>query len=358
MKLLFITHNWFGEGTSVRALQFARALVKRGHAVTLLATNPRPFSSARFQDHGVKVVLAPHFRDRHRGGWGWLDLPWRSLWALGQNFELVYAFDHKPNVVLPAWVQKVLKGTPLVSDWADWWSGPKGVNAAATGLKAWVEARSETRVRHLAGWVTAISPRLGKRALDLGLPAERVMVLHSGGRKPEGGLNPRLARKRFAFKPSEVVGLYLGVGNADLPMVYKALASARRKNKKLKLLVVGPDEERKRAMAAADFGMVPLASNLMNEARWPNKVGEYAVAGLPILSNPVGPLKRILKKEKAGILAGPSPEAMATAMLKLAGSASFRRSLSRAARAWARRDLDWDKLALRLETFFEQARRF
>jgi len=149
MKILMVTHNWAGEGTYVRALKLGQALARRGHAVTLLGTSPRPFCSERRNEGGVRVVLAPHFRDTHRGGWGWLDLPWRAAWCLNKHYDLVHAFDHKPNVILPAWIFKGAKSTPLVSDWADWWGGPEGVNGKAHTLKAEIEERSEERVRHL-----------------------------------------------------------------------------------------------------------------------------------------------------------------------------------------------------------------
>ena len=378
MKLLLTSHNWYGEGTTVRAAKLAGALAKRGHQVSLLATSPSPFRSRRFSEGGVDIFLAPHFRDTHRGGWGWLDIPWRSAFSLSRRFDLVHAFDHKPNVVFPAWIQKVLKGAPMVSDWADWWARPQGINAGATGLKAWIEDQSEINVRHLAGWVTAISPRLVRRAIELGLPASRVLLLPSGGEAPAKGISRAAARKRFGFGPGDVVGLYLGVGNADLPLVFAGLSRASLKN--MKLLVVGPAEQEKKAMAlkagvadrcvvtgglygadmdfalkAADFGLVPLSQNLCNQARWPNKAGEYAAAGLPLLSNPVGPLKEILPVKKAGLLVAPSPAGFARGLEGMA-SAAARKRMAVAARAWARSDLGWPRIARQLEAFYQAAR--
>jgi len=361
----------------VRAMHLARQMVQRGHAVTLLATSPKPFTAHKSYQQGVEVVLAPHFRDTHRGGWGWLDLPFRLGWSLQRKFDLVYAFDHKPNVVLPSYVNKVLKGRPLVSDWADWWGGKEGVNADADGFKAWVEELTEIRIRHLAGWVTAISPLLAERAVAIGLPANQVMLLPGGGdTKALRPLPQAACRKKLGLDPGRVLGVYLGLGVTDLPMLLQGLKSA---GPRLGLLLLGPNESQKKNMvaaaglqqscvvpgriadaelaswlSAADFGCLPLADNLANRARWPNKVGDYAAAGLPVLANPTGPLKKILAKEKAGILVPASASGFARGMKKMASSAASRRAMGRRARAWVKRDLDWSALAKRLEGFFDR----
>ena len=41
------------------------------------------------------------------------------LWS--QQYDLVHAFDTRPNVILPALFYKYLYRVPLVIDWADWW---------------------------------------------------------------------------------------------------------------------------------------------------------------------------------------------------------------------------------------------
>jgi len=378
LRLLMVAHNWMGEGTAVRALRLGQGLARRGHQVDLLATSQRPFGSQRYEDDGVRVFLAPHFRDTHRGGWGWLDLPWRAGFCLGHGYDLVHAFDHKPNVVLPAYIYRALKATPLVSDWADWW-GKGGVNANARTLKAEIEEKAEERVRLLAGWVTAISPALAQRAQGLGLPADRVMLLPGGadtrGIQVQG---QAAARKSLGLDPSLVYALYLGLGSTDLPLLLQGLALARAQEPRLRLLLLGPMPEQKMALAreagveqaciapgrvpdadlsrwlaAADLGAIPLADNRMNQARWPNKVGEYLAAGLPVLSNPVGHVAEVLKDSGAGLLVPPSSEGFCDGLLALS-KAGAGKAYRAKARQLAEGELSWDALAERCEGFYKR----
>lgn len=362
----------------MRALRLGQALARRGHRVDLLATSHQPFQSQHYAEGGVNVFLASHFRDTHRGGWGWLDLPWRAGFCLGHGYDLVHAFDHKPNVVLPAYLYKVVRHTPLVSDWADWW-GKGGVNASAHTLKAEIEEKAEERVRLLAGWVTAISPLLAQRACGLGLPAEHVLLV-PGGADTRGiqALPQAAARKGLGLDPGLRYALYLGLGATDLPLLLQGLALALKEEPDLRLLLLGPmpgqkmalaheagveqaciapgrvpDADLPRWLAAADLGAIPLADNRMNQARWPNKVGEYLAAGLPVLSNPVGYVAQVLRESGAGLLVPPSAEGFCQGLLQLTAPGAGEAYRSQARRL-AEQELSWDALAERCEGFYQR----
>jgi glycosyltransferase involved in cell wall biosynthesis len=379
MRILMLAHNWAGEGTYVRAFQLARAMARLGHDTHVLATNPKPFSFTHSQQDGVQIHLAPHFRDTHRGGWGWLDLPSRLLWVLNQRFDMVHAFDHKPNVVLPAWWLAQVRHTPLVSDWADWWSGPEGINGQADTLKADMEALSEVRIRRLAGWVTAISPMLAQRALDLGIPKERILLLPGGGDPQAIKVQDKAAaRQRLGLDPQSPLLLFMGLGNTDLPYLISGFKLFLQKNPKARLILLGPQEQIKRQMAqeqgieaacmipgrvpdaqlndwlsAADGGAIPLPDKLQNQARWPNKVGEYWAAGLPVLCNPVGPLAQLIKEKGGGLLVENTPAAWAEGMQQICGTQEAQ-EWGKQGRMHVESFLSWDNLALQLLDFYKQ----
>jgi glycosyltransferase involved in cell wall biosynthesis len=80
--------------------------------------------------------------------------------------------------------------------------------------------------------------------------------------------------------------------------------------------VSGP--QRLEAVSAADVGVIPHRINYLTETTEPNKLFDYMLCGLPVLSTPLEPVAAVLTEEGCGTVAEYSPDAWANAIAKLA----------------------------------------
>src|SRR5690606_633227 len=82
------------------------------------ADNPAPFTWAE--------MPCFTFFNAHQEGWSLFDNAWRVRDAVARKWDVVYAFSHKPDCVMPALAAKS-RGATVIMDWADWWGGPEGL---------------------------------------------------------------------------------------------------------------------------------------------------------------------------------------------------------------------------------------
>jgi glycosyltransferase involved in cell wall biosynthesis len=98
-------------------------------------------------------------------------------------------------------------------------------------------------------------------------------------------------------------------------------------------------------MACGDVMVVPYTAQPHNEARFPNRAGDYLAAGRPIATNPTGDLARLVTSERIGIVATQTPEAFARAILELFRDPTVRTEMGSRARALAETTLSWRAIA-------------
>jgi glycosyltransferase involved in cell wall biosynthesis len=93
------------------------------------------------------------------------------------------------------------------------------------------------------------------------------------------------------------------------------------------------DEDRLRAMSArADIGLAAYAEQAPQSL--PNKLGEYAAAGMPIVSSLTGEAAALIEERRAGLsFSASDPHTFLAAVRKLAGDRDLRRTLGANARS-------------------------
>jgi len=377
-----LNHNvaWRG-GTFYRAYNFARQMIKRGHAVTLLTISPRQYFSFRREIRdGVEIVETPDWLwGRSRTGWDPWDTLQRMLYVHRRPWDLVHAFDSRPVAILPALWQRALFGSKLVLDWADWW-GRGGTNTERPGRLlnlaiAPIETFFEETFRRRADGNTVISTALYKRALGLGVRPEVLMLLNQGSDVEKiQPVDQEKARKVLGIPEDEMLIGHLGILQPkDAKFLFGAFGILRQEfDCKLALIgqhrcnlskyrishdawiETGPlsHEQLVHYLSACDILLLPLADTLANRARWPSRVNDYLSAGRPVVATSVGDVAELLLKEHVGIVTKPQPEEFAIGIGVLLQDLDRRIESGRRARVLAETKLAWPHITKTLEEFY------
>jgi len=396
MKILLLNHNLKEHGTYFRAFQIARGLASRGHDCRLLTQSARRFYRRTFSREGlVEIVELPNFsvgivKD---DGWGPLDVMWRMKEALCGDYDLMVAFAHPPNVFYPAAFWKRFREKPLVVDWCDWY-GRGGIfqvreeirlyRQDAKGwrlaMQRWAECneeRMEEEIVKFADAVTVISRSLEDRAADLGVRRSRLLRFPSGAPLDQvSPLDKQECRRKLGIDPGPILFGYVANYHPDEHIFLEAVGKALRAVKGARVVVVGPPfteglaeeygvaeglmavgrrpfEEIPVWLGACDVLLLPLADNISNRGRWPNKIGDYLASGRPIVTNRVGDAPEYVERGGAGVVTDPNVEAFAEGIVATAQQKHRWPTWGREARAIAERELSWSSINGRVAEFLE-----
>lgn len=376
---------------SVRAFFAARALVRRGHQVTILIP---PY------DH-----LADSGQEWIREGVRLINLPIRSVtWSTPLSAALALARGAarlRPDVVhvfkpigysgLAGGILARLARLPLALDHDDWEGrgGWADINPYPRWWRAffiWQESDMLRRARA----VTVASRTLQTQVWGLGIDPARVMYVPNG---PDAALHSFWQDERSREQERRMLGasqgslaVYLGQiphGN-DLDLALEALQCILPRFPGLKLAVIGTGDgvpalrqevERRgleqvvtltgwmeharaaQAAACADLALYPYRDSLINRAKCSAKIIEYMTLGLPIVASRVGQNVEYLEHGASGWLAEPGDAAsFAEMMVRVLADPERARQMGQAAREriWAR--FDWDRLVEGMEAAYKKAR--
>jgi glycosyltransferase involved in cell wall biosynthesis len=105
-------------------------------------------------------------------------------------------------------------------------------------------------------------------------------------------------------------------------------------------------------LGCADLFILPLSNNIANIGRWPNKLGDYMCLGRPIVSNPVGEIRRLFEAHEIGLLADWDPIDFSRQIIYLLKNPDIADQLGNEARRVALTEYDWSVLINKLEEFY------
>jgi glycosyltransferase involved in cell wall biosynthesis len=386
MRILLLAHNVSERGSAIRALSIARGLAAQGRDVTVLSGRLRAgLQSKRGLLDGVRVLEPPDvlpYRFRN-GGLSPMDVAARAAHVLRERYDIVHTFEPRPSATVPALIASRRNGTVFVADWADLW-GPEGMAAIwpapqRVTLGAF-DGVWQSYTRRRADAVTVISSDLEQRALDLGVPAARIRRVPIGANDdlfhPTA---PAEARTRLGIPDDALVLVHTGFAPFDGWLLARTFAHVARAEPRTWLLMSGrrfPEVDRAAAaagasdrvlhlgvvayeqlgsvMACGDLMVVPYAPSPHNEARYPNRAGDYLAAGRPIATNPTGDLGRLVADERVGVVAPVEPEHFARAILDLLARPEERAEMGRRGRALAETTLSWRHAAAGVGELYDE----
>lgn len=372
-----------------RSHAFARALIARGHHVTMLcggylgATTglSGPFARGRREGlvDGIHVIEieAPAGNAQSlsaRAG----KFARFALGATGRaimsDANLVFATSTPLTVAVPALAAKLARGKPYLFEVRDLWPElpvAMGVvkNSALVGALSALEWAAYRGARA----VVALSDGMAAGVARRGIARDRIAVIPNGCDLDlfTPGTAPAPAPW---LRAGEVAALYAGAHGQANGLDHLLDVAAQLRGTKLRLVLVGDGREKpalvaraqaeqlgnvtfldpvpRRAMpalmAACGIGIQSLADvAAFQEGTSPNKLMDYFSAGLPVAITYQGWAARMILGAQAGIAPPRDPAAFAAALAGLAADAQQRAAMGQAARHLAESRFDRARLAER-----------
>ncbi len=385
MHILQVTPYYapaYAYGGVVRAVEgMARALVARGHQVTVLTTDAldgeRVYEGARddWRD-GVRVVRVPNIVPAWRARFN-LSTP-RHFRAVAQRLvpaaDIVHCHEFRTVENLLVTPIAVEQAKPLVLSA----HGTLNIGTGRGRLKRlWDTLFSPTVARrfdHIIALTAtelaeaqALWPQFGRRRVPAtfgiipnGIHPSEFMELPSG----------EALRQRYQLGDGLVV-LFMGRLHPRKGLLPLAQAFVRVAPPSARLLVVGPDEgmaaplralgdarivltglltgeERLSALSAADLFALPATGEGLSMAAL-----EAMAAGLPLLLSPGCNLPEA-EAAGAACIVPPTTDSLAVALEALLASADLREAMGKAARQLALARFTWEGVAEQLEAAYQR----
>jgi len=395
VRLLYF-HQHFATprgATGTRSYEFARALIARGHQVTVicgahgLSGLDLPYDAARGWHRGevdgidvISLPLAYSNRDSlFRRGLTFLRFALRSVrLALELPCDLVFATSTPITAVIPGLAAKWLRGKPFVFEVRDLWPElPRALglrNPFVLGGMSLLESLGYRSADACIGLSPGIVEGIRARA-DERLP---VAMIPNGCDLEVFHPAKRAKLTLPGIGPDDFVAGFTGahgVANGLDALLDVAAELKRRGDTRVKLTFIGDGKEKERlADLAAERGLsnclffppVPKADLGAITASFdcglmvlkdvpafyrgtsPNKFFDYVAAGLPVVNNYPGWLAGLIREHECGVVVPPGdPVAFADALQRLAADPAACRAMGAAARTLAEKEFARPLLAAR-----------
>lgn len=398
MRVLYF-HQHFSTAsgsTGTRSYEFARALVERGHEVTIICgsfdagctglSGPFHRGAREGEVDGINVIeleLAYGNRDSlPRRAATFMRFALRSARiALRRGHDVIFATSTPLTAGIPGIVSRVLRpGVPFVFEVRDLWPElPRAMGVvrnpvvlAMLGVLEWASYRSARACIGLSpGMVEGIRRVAGPKKpvhmipngcdLDLFVPrteslpsGRRFTALFCGAHGRANGLDAALDAAAI-LRDRGVTDIELRfVGDGALKPGLVARAE-REGLTACAFLDPLPKRELVRMTAEADVGLMLLANvPAFAYGTSPNKFFDYIAAGLPVLVNYPGWMADMVLEHGCGLAVPPEDaEAFADALIALR-DAPDRDAMGRRARALAESEFDRRALAQRFVAVLEE----
>jgi len=390
--LYFHQHFATPQGASgTRSYEFARALIVRGHQVTMICGAHKlsgldlPYDAAkgwhRGEVDGIDVIslpLAYSNRDSlFRRGWTFLRFALRSVrLALELDCDLVFATSTPITAVIPGLAAKWLRGKPFIFEVRDLWPElPRALglrNPFVLGGMSLLEFLGYRSADACIGLSPGIVEGIRARA-DERLP---VAMIPNGSDLELFHPSKRARLTLPGIGPDDFVAGFTGAhgpANGLDALLDVAVELKRRGDARVKLAFIGDGKEKERLAAKAvelgltnclffppvpktelgaiiaslDCGLMVLRDvPAFYRGTSPNKFFDYLAAGIPVINNYPGWLAGLIMEHHCGIVVPPgNTSAFADALQSLAADSARRRTMGAAARLLAEREFARPRLA-------------
>ena len=400
--LYFHQHFTTPDGSGgTRSYEFARALVVRGHKVTMvcgqhelsgmkLAGDPHNPKALRGAVDGIDVIALP-FRYSNRDGLGrrafvFLKFGLKSIKiALNEKYDLLFASSTPLTAALPGVVARCMgRREPFVFEVRDLWPElPQALgmrNPFFLGAMSFLEWAAYRTAAACIGLSPGIVEGIRRRS-----PADRTVLMIPNGcdfdvfspfiRAPLalGGVNPGNFVAGFTGAHGVANGLdavldaaaeVLRRGRFDIKFVLvgdgkckEALVARAHREGLNNCIFLAPVKKTEIARITANFdcGLMILKNvPAFYHGTSPNKFFDYLASGIPVVTNYPGWLAEMIRDSDCGIVVPPSdPAAMADALISMADDRERAKAMGSAARKMGEKRFNRAVLAGQFVAFLE-----
>ena len=358
MRILYL-HQHFATpkgATGIRSYSMARALIARGHEVTMVCGRYSgggsgleiPFHHGQRSGDidGIKVIEFDLHYANNDGfvyrSWIFLKFAARSIRVvLREEYDIVFATTTPLTAAIPALFARWLRGKRFVFEVRDLWPElPRAMGAitnplilGAMSLLEWISYRSAHRL-------IGLSPGIVEGIRRCGVGSDRITLIPNGcdldifdATEETEPLAPP------GVSPGDFVAVYTGthgLANGLDAVLDAGLALKQRRRRDIKLVLIGDGKLKAglmarvteeeidsivfhepvskdvlaRLMKRADIGMQILANvPAFYYGTSPNKFFDYISAGLPVLVNYPGWLAEMIREHDCGWAVSPEDPA-------------------------------------------------
>ena len=393
MRLLYF-HQHFGtpQGSSgTRSYEFSRALIARGHQVTVICGAHKqsglqlPYDAARDWYRGsvdgidvISLPLAYSNKDSlFRRGWIFLRFALRSVrLALELDCDLVFATSTPITAVIPGLAAKWFRGKPFVFEVRDLWPElPRALGLRNPFILGGMSLLEFLGYRSADACV-GLSPGIVEGIRSRSAASLPIAMIPNGCDLEVFHPSKRTRLSLPGIAPGDFVAGFTGahgVANGLDALLDVAAELKRRGDQRVKLVFIGDGKEKERlALKAAEAGLtnclffppVPktelgaitasLDCGLMvlrdvpafYHGTSPNKFFDYLAAGIPVVNNYPGWLAGMIQDNQCGVVVPPNnPVAFADALQRLAADPALRARQGVNARRLAESQFSREQLA-------------
>ncbi len=394
--LYFHQHFTTPDGSGgTRSYEFARALVAKGHRVTMVCGQSAtgglklPWDATarwhRGDVDGIDVIALPLAYSNRTSltqrAWVFVLYAWRSVGlALRADYDVLFATSTPLTAALPGIAMKLLRrGKPFVFEVRDLWPElPRALGMknplllGGMSLLEWLAYRTaDTCIGLAPGIAEGICHRAPRDRKVLTIPNGCDLALFAPGKRSESLNLPGIAPGDFV---AGFTGAH-GIANG-LDAVLDAAAELKRRGRTdIKVVLIGDGNQKDRLVGRAkaeglsnclffhpvrkteiaritasfDCGLQILADvPAFYRGTSPNKFFDYISSGIPVVNNYPGWLAELIKRNACGVVVPVgSPAALAEALIRLATDSEFCASCGRNARTLAENEFGRDALAAR-----------
>lgn len=403
MKILYF-HQYFTTPSmsgGTRSYEMARALIARGHDVTMVCArhgkgdlglpgkSDAPVRQGEID--GIRVIQFnleySNYLSLPRRAWIFLRFALKSIGiALRMDADLIFATSTPLTAGIPGIFSSYLRGKPFVFEVRDLWPElPRAMGvvknpAVLSGMSVleWLSYRAATACvalspgikegiarRSIPGKPIAMIPngcdldlfQPGRREdLDLpGIGPEHFVAVFTGAHGMANGLDAVLDAARVLRQRGrgDIVLAFIGDGKLKPRLVQRARDEGLDN---CRFFDPMPKIKLNRVVSCCDVGLMILDNvPAFYYGTSPNKFFDYISSGLPVLNNYPGWLADMIKEHECGMAVAPeNPEAFADALCRLADDPDLRRECGPNARKLAERQFDRRVLGERFVDFLEQ----
>jgi glycosyltransferase involved in cell wall biosynthesis len=401
--LYFHQHFTTPDGTGgTRSYEFARALVEKGHQVTMVCGLSERSNLCLSWDEtqrwhrgdieGIDVIALPlSYSNRDslvRRAWLFWRFAWRGiLIALKFDYDVLFATSTPLTAVLPGVVMKLARrGRPFVFEVRDLWPElPRALGMrnpillGAMSLLEWAGYR-------FADCCVGLSPGIVEGIKRRAPEGRRVEMIPNGCDLDLFHPRLRAPMNLPGLKAGDFVAGFTGAhGIANgLDAVLDAAAELKRRGREdINLVMIGDGNQKDRLMARArdaglanvfflppvkkteiaritasfDCGLMILANvPAFYFGTSPNKFFDYISAGIPVLNNYPGWLAGIIEQNRCGVAVPPQNSvAFADALERLANDRRAATEMGTNGRQLAEKEFGRGSLASRFAGLLVQA---